>query len=295
MHRISSPANKPADRSARWSAGTTLGPWRLVHQLGEGAWTQVYRAAPIDSTPDSSADYVIKMIKPGAETIAAAMLQREAFVSKHVSHPHLACVLSAHIERPPLFLVMPFQAGSTVADELKGCDRLPCSKALWIARQICEGLSSLHSANWIHGDIKPDNIFVAHNGHVTVCDFGFARQLTEKRNRRIVLGTPAYLAPESYNDSFPDSPASDVYALGVMLYEMLTGSKPFAHTDEAELAAAHRLLTPPDPRLQVPLLPRGVCRLLRTMMAKEPLRRPACAELVELLVDLEIDAFELRD
>jgi hypothetical protein len=95
MHPISSTANKPADRTARWSAGSTLGPWRLVHLLGEGAWTQVYLAAPIDSTPNSSADYVIKMIKPEcAAEAAAAMLQREAFVSKQVSHPHLACVLS---------------------------------------------------------------------------------------------------------------------------------------------------------------------------------------------------------
>ncbi len=291
-------ANAPADRSARWSAGSTLGPWRLERLLGTGAWTEVFLAKPLDSTSTATADYAIKMIKPecASDSRVVAMLQREAFLSKSVAHPHLACVLSAHVDRPPRFLVLPFQPGWTVADLMAPGTSLSAAKALWIARQTAEGLGALHDRSWLHGDIKPDNIFVAVNGHVTVCDLGFARQVSEIQNHReLLLGTPGYLAPESLSDAIPISAASDVYALGVLLFEMVTGSRPFNHFDEAELAAAHRLLPPPDPRTRAPHLSPSVCRLLRRMLAKDPLRRPVGLELLDLLIDLEIDAFDARE
>jgi serine/threonine-protein kinase len=297
MHGPAITANAPADRATRFSSGDTLGPWRLLRLLGCGAWTQVFQAAPIDAIANASADYAIKMIKPAfaSKPDVIAMLQREATISKDISHPHLTSILSAHISRPPLFLVMPFQPGATVADLIRANQRLTAAKALWIARQAAEGLSALHQCNWLHGDVKPENVFVAVNGHVTMCDLGFARQLVDGGDRpRSLCGTPAYLAPEILSGSIPVSASSDVYALGVMLFEMLTGSRPFTHADEDELAAAHRLLPPPDPRTAVPDLSPGVCRLLRRMLAKDPLRRPTGTELIELLVDLEIDVFNER-
>jgi serine/threonine protein kinase len=275
----------------------TLGPWRLIRILGEGEWARVFLAAPIDATSSSSADYAIKLLKPefSGDTRWTAILQREAFLGQHLAHPHLACVLSAHVDRSTPYLVLPYQPGQTVRELLTRSIRLPVSQGLWIARQIAEGLTALHDGSWLHGDVKPENSFVSVSGHVTLCDLGFARSFVEgKQNRTVLMGTPAYLAPEFFCDHSTISPGSDVYALGIMLFEMLTGERPFPQQDPAELTAAHRLLPPPDPRRFVPDLSPSLCRLIRQLLAKEPLRRPTGLELVNRLVDLEIDAFETR-
>lgn len=298
MLPTSLPVKEPVARPARWSNGAILGPWRLERHIADGAWTHVFLAAPIDSTSTAIADYVIKVIKPefATDPQVIAMMQREAFLSKRVSHSHLTCVLASHVESPPYFVVLPYQLGSTLSQLITAFERLPPARALWIIRQAAEGLSALHECGWTHGDVKPDNIYVAQNGHVTLCDLGFAQPFSKSRDsNQVLFGTPAYLAPESLNGSLPIGAPSDTYALGVTLFEAITGSRPFAQEDEAELAAVHRSLPPPDPRVIVPQLHPSLCRVLRQMLAKEPLRRPVGAELVELLVDLEIDSFEMRE
>lgn len=286
-----------AARRLRWSNVATLGPWRILEMLGEGSWTRVYRAAPIKSDSHTAADYAIKVVRPDCidELQAVALLQREAFVGQQISHPHLTCVLSAKLERSPQYLVYPFQPGVTIRGLLKRFTALPMSRALWIVRQVAEALTALHERQWLHGDVKPENCFVAHNGHVTLGDLGFARQFSELHRRRSsLMGTLAYLAPELLCDGMAVAGCSDVYALGVMLFELLTGQLPFPQSDPAELTAAHRLLPPPDPRQFVSDLPPALSRLLRQMLAKEPLRRPTGTQLVSQLVDLEIDVFDLR-
>ena len=287
----------PEVRRSRWTDVSTLGPWQILEALGEGTWTYVYRAAPIKTVSHSTADYAIKIIKPefADDPQAVAVLQREAFVGQQISHPHLTCVLSAKLDRSPQYLVTPYQRGITVGELVKHSATLPMSRALWIVRQVAEALSALHERHWLHGDVKPENCFFAQNGHVTLGDLGFARQFSElSRCRAPLLGTPAYLAPELLCEGIAISGCSDAYALGVMLYELLTGQLPFPQHDPAELSAAHRLLAPPDPRQFVTDLPPSVCRLLRKMLAKEPLRRPTGTQLVSQLVDLEIDVFEMR-
>lgn len=275
-----------------------LGPWQLVKLLGTGSYCQVFLAAPIKSISTTTADYAIKMVRTdlAGDLRAIAVLQREAFVSRSVSHPHLSCILSAHVDSPPFYLVLPYQPGTTAADLIASGGRLPVGQALWIIRQVAEGLAALHESSWLHGDVKPANIFVAASGHVTLCDLGFAQR--EKRagvRSECLCGSPAYLAPEWFCDSTPISAASDIYSLGVAAFQLLTGSLPFTQTEAAELAAAHRLQPPPDPRALHPSLPPMVGRLLRRMLAKEPLRRPTGAELVSLLVDLEIDLYDWLD
>jgi serine/threonine-protein kinase len=146
----------------------------------------------------------------------------------------------------------------------------------------------------MHGDIKAENIFVGEQGHVTLLDLGFARRESEIASAvdRPVLGTVNYMAPELVTSSLRADIRSDIYSLGVTLFELLTGRLPVVAADLAELAEIHRQLRPVDVRRLTPGLPLEVARLVRQMMAKEPLRRPQTPrELIERLTRLEVQNF----
>ena len=169
--------------------------------------------------------------------------------------------------------------------------------ALWIARQTAEALEALHAAGWMHGDVSPGNIHVSPSGHVTLMDLSFARRRDEDGSAadRPVMGTFRYIAPEHITSSLATDIRSDIYSLGVVLFEMLAGRVPFLGEDLAELAVEHRQSAPPDLRRLAPHVPREVALLVRQMMAKNPLRRPQTPrELIERLVRLEIGAFSER-
>jgi serine/threonine-protein kinase len=174
--------------------------------------------------------------------------------------------------------------------------RFSPAQALWITRQIAEALTVLHAAGWIHADVKPENVMLSAEGHATLLDLGFALQAgsTECRRGNELRGTIAYTAPEMISAVEPRDQQSDIYSLGATLYEMLTGQPAFAAADVCQLAAAHLHRPPPNPRQRVPGLHPRVSKLLQQMLAKQPLRRPSAAALVEQLVDLEILVFDDR-
>jgi serine/threonine-protein kinase len=259
-------------RVARRQLTRTVGPWHLVRQLGEGAWTDVYQARPTSGTRQDTADYVVKLLKPSCKSdpLAIQMLQREAFIARQVRHPHLTSILSAHTDSEPRFVVMPYIDGVSVADALQELGRFIVPRALWIVRQTAEALQALHQHGWLHGDVKPANIVVSANGHATLSDLGLARPLDASRlSKQALTGSMAYACPETFNPHLPFGAGSDVYSLGVTLYELLTASLPFNDQDPADLAAAHLTRPAPDPRLAVPQLPARVSRLLRQMLAKD--------------------------
>jgi serine/threonine protein kinase len=284
-------------RSARPRTAISIGPWRLVRQLGEGQWTDVYQARPVSNNRDETADYVVKMLKPNCEhdPVAIRLLQREAFVAASVRHPHLSSILSAHTDKTPHYVVMPYIKGVGVSDALEATGRFATPQSLWIVRQVAEALYALHQQGWLHGDVKPANIVVSPNGHATLIDFGLARSLeASQEHEHAFTGSMAYACPEAFNSNVPFGPTSDVYSLGITLYELLTASRPYDDDNPTDLAAAHLTGAIPDPRLIVPQLPARISRLLRQMLAKDPLRRPAGEELIDWLVDLEVETFTER-
>ncbi|MEQ8787887.1 MAG: serine/threonine-protein kinase [Pirellulaceae bacterium] len=283
---------------ARTQAPSTLGRWRLVEPIGGGRCSRVFRARPVDAPEDSPGDYALKLARTRAsgDDDYRLLLQREAYVSRQVSHAHLTSVLAAHVDAPPYYLVLPHLEGRTVADWLSQRPRRNLVDCLWIARQAAEALAALHVGNWRHGDVKPGNLFLAASGHTTLLDLGFAQRINGKKvDCQPLSGTPAYAAPEVLCAAHVVGDRADVYSLGATLFEMLTGVRPFAEEDPVELAAAHRQLPAPDPRKISPDTPLAVARLVRRMLAKEPYRRPSARELIELLVCLEIEAFDQRD
>jgi len=274
--------------------------WRLSRVLGEGRWTRVYQARPKSLPAEGPADYALKMLRREFQhqPLALSALKREAVVAREVTHPNLAAVLSAACDRAPYHLVLPYLEGVTLRTLLADRQqrfRLPSAAALWTVRQTAAALQELHAHEWLHGDVKPENILVSPAGHATLCDLGFARRLdgAECLSRESLQGTPAYLAPEAFTSHGRFTAASDVYSLGCVLFESLTGQPPFRAIDAAHLATAHLQQVPPNVRTLVPELPVEFARLVAKMLAKDPLRRPDMAEVLAKLVELEIDAITI--
>jgi eukaryotic-like serine/threonine-protein kinase len=277
-----------------------LGPWQLVKPLGEGNLTRVYLARPADGPQNQPAAYVVKVLRKEwwRDPLAIEMQRREAWVGSRVSHPNLLPVLSVSVEDPPFYVVTPKLNGATLAQLILDRGQLGVPLALWIARQVAEGLTALFDATgMIHTDIKPANILVSPTGHTTLIDFGFVQTAAEASQwaTRPLAGTLAYIAPEMVTSALAAGPQADIYSLGVTLYEMLTGLRPWNTDDPAELAALHREAKPADIRQQRPELSQPIADLVHAMLAKNPLRRPGSTrELATRLVRLEIESFTLR-
>jgi serine/threonine-protein kinase len=270
--------------------------WELGELIAAGRLTRVYRARPVGTPSDHPFGYAIKMLRPRwhDDPRALGLLRREAAVGRTVSHPHVVSVLAASVQRAPYYVVMPWLRGRPLKARLTADHFLPLHEALWVARQITLGLDALHQAGWMHGDVKPENVFVAPEGHVTLLDLGFARRTPETGSivDRCVMGTWTYIAPEMISSALRADIRSDLYSLGVLLYEMLSGRPPFPQTEPAELAAAHRHTAPQPLRELVPGLPLDVAQLVHRLLAKDPLRRPQTpGEVLDRLVGLEVEAF----
>ena len=278
-----------------------VGSWELVGLVRTGSLAEIYQARPAGSPASATPAYAVKLLRPEWQQRpeAVALLRREAMVGRQVSHPHLVPVLGSNTSQPPCFLVMPWLTGATLADRLAAGGAFDLPYVLWIARQAAEALDALWTAEWMHGDIKPANLHLSPEGHVTLLDLGFARHRDDTGSAidRCLLGTFGYLAPEMVTSTLRPDIRSDIYSLGAVLFEVLAGRLPFEASSFAELASQHRQCRAPDLRRLAPCLSTGVVRLVREMLAKEPLRRPQTPrELVDRLASLEIATFaERRD
>lgn len=270
-----------------------LGQWELVEKTGEGKLADIYLARAAASNAQATAPYAIKILRAEWETDqrAVQMIRREALAGRLISHPHLVSVLSAGINSPPFYVVMPWLTGATLGNVLAQGDPLGAAAALWIARQVADALDALHAARWMHGDVKPSNVFISPEGHATLLDLGFARRTDreEPALERCMTGTGHYMAPETLSASPRTDIRSDLYSLGATLYEMLCGEPPFTGSTPAELARKHREARPARLDEAAGRLPPDAGLLLRQMLAKQPLRRPQTPrEVVERLVRAEI-------
>lgn len=268
----------------------------MLQLLGEGQWTRAYLARPANGAEAGDADYVIKILKAPLhdDPTAIDLLRREADVAGEIQHVNVGSVLACQLGEPPFFLVTPWLPGATLAQLIRELGPLSTPHAVWIARQAASGLQALHHRGWRHGDVKPSNILVSMTGHVTLLDLGFAERIGKPGRPDCVKVSPAYGAPELFQACAVCNGASDVYALGITLFEMLTGRRPFNASDWRTLTAEHRATPPDDIRRYVPQLPLCLSQLVRDMLAKHPLRRPSLESLIERLIQLEIATLDER-
>jgi eukaryotic-like serine/threonine-protein kinase len=270
--------------------------WELVEFAARGSLARIYRARPVGTPANRPATYAVKMLRPCWENDPEAirLLRREALVGQSVSHPHLVPVLTTAVSESPRLLVMPWLDGASLHARLAANAQFDVPKILWIARQTAEALDALHTAGWMHGDVTPGNIFVSPTGHVTLIDLSFARRGREIGSAadRPIMGTCSYIAPECLTSALRVDIRSDLYSLGVVLFEVLSGQLPYAGRSLAELATQHRQSAAIDLARLAPHIPREVVRLVQRLMARDPLRRPQSPrELIDQLVALEIDMF----
>ena len=260
----------------------------LIERLGGGPLTSVYSARDI-ATGELCA---VKLLRPDwqDQPTAVKLLQREARTGLIVRHPHLVRFLFAHVTRPPYFLVMEMLNGESLRRRLRRDKRLDVTTVLWIARQCAEALTALHKLGFLHGDIKPDNVRLCEDGRAILIDLGFAHRPGENAHllkRGYVLGTVDYLAPELCAFDEETDTCSDLFSLGITLFEMLTGQLPYPHGTIEQTLRRHSSEPPTDIRSLVEGLPPGLMNLIDRLQARRPEDRPRASLLVQQLMALE--------
>jgi serine/threonine protein kinase len=263
----------------------------LLSRLGGGPMTAVYEARDQgDGSPCA-----VKVLRPDwdDQPTAVKLLQREARAGLAVSHRHLVRVTHVHVLQPPYFLVMDLLPGESLRRRLQRDYRLPVADALWIARQTAEALAALHHAGFLHGDVKPDNLRLIDDGTAVLTDLGFAHRVGENAaflRAGYVLGTANYLAPELCDELPAEELTTDLFSLGVMLFEMLTGRLPYPPGSLRQTFRRHRCDPPADVRSLAGPLPGDLVRLVERLLAHKPEDRPKASSVVQQLIKLEIAA-----
>ena len=269
--------------------------YELLTCLGGGVVTTVYSARECETDFPCA----IKVLRPDWEDqpVAVKLLQREARAALGVRHPHLVRVVAAHVLTAPYYLVMEYLAGESLRRRMRRDYCLDIAAAIWIIRQTAEALAALHRKDFIHGDIKPENIRLVNVGKAILLDLGFTHHPGENASfleKGYVLGTVNYLAPELCGNVVNDDTRADIYSLGVTLFEMLTGQLPYPTGTPLETMHRHRTEEPMLLTDYRPEAPAALTELIDRMLSLDPADRPRADQLVQELVSYEIASLHRR-
>ncbi len=261
--------------------GTTVGGRYLIEEvIGEGGMATVYGAR--HRLVDRPCAVKIMSASFAGNEVIRERFRREAKAAQKLAHPNIIEIFDqGDTGDGSLYLVMELLRGESLADILER-DKIPLERALPILIQIARALARAHDLEVVHRDLKPENIFIAKlddgSDLVKLLDFGIARSMQDSRltGAGEVFGTPQYMAPERIT-SIDAGPPADLYAVGVIMYEMLTGRLPFDAADIATFFVKHMKEPPPPPRSFDPSIPEPVERLILELLAKDPKDRPVDA------------------
>jgi eukaryotic-like serine/threonine-protein kinase len=263
----------------------TIGRYALTKWLGSGGMGEVYKAEHVTTHQPAA----VKILSRAEQ---AARFQNEAYIQASVQHPHIAALYEYVLEGRLPCIVMEYVEGPTLEKLISRHRRLPESFALRILEQITSAVAHLHQKDIIHRDLKSCNIKVSAENTAKLLDFGIAKAAYTPRLTRegYVIGTTYSMAPEQFHNQVGKE--SDCWALGVLLYEMLTGYRPFDGKTETEIRVKIERGEYMAPDLLIPNLCRTSRRIIRKLLTHNPKQRLTAAQLLELLHKPKTSPFE---
>lgn len=270
------------------------GRYEIERELGHGGMATVYLARDVRH----KREVAVKVLRPDlASAVGPERFLREIDIAANLNHPHIMALFDSGEADSFLYYVMPVVDGETLRERIEREKQLPLDDSLEIAREVADALSYAHSHGVVHRDIKPENIMLG-SGHALVADFGIARAITDAGGEHltetgITIGTPAYMSPEQAGGEDLDG-RSDIYSLGCVLYEMLTGEPPFTGATSQAIIARQMHEAPRSLTVVRPTVPPSVEYAVRTALAKVPADRPLTAQRFVELFDAPVPIGEIQ-
>jgi serine/threonine protein kinase len=241
--------------------GQIIGKYKILSTIGSGGFGTVYLAE------DTWIDKRVALKVPHKQTVDFAELLREPRLLGSLSHPNIVTILTAEKQENVFFIVMEFVPGETLEAVIAREGRLELPLALDYTCQICNAVDHAHRQGVLHRDLRPSNVLVAENGLLKVADFGTSRFLEIAAHGTTVIGSPPYMAPEQFRGKAVF--ASDIYSLGVTIYQMLTGELPYGTPSPGDLDRLIKGEMHTAPRLKNPRIPKAINDIVLKAMAPE--------------------------
>jgi serine/threonine protein kinase/tetratricopeptide (TPR) repeat protein len=251
--------------------------YEVIEELGKGGMGRVYKV--FDKKIKEKV--ALKLLRPeiSADEETVERFSNELKYARKIVHKNVCRMFDLGEEEGTHYITMEYVSGEDLKSMIRMMGRLSPGQAVSIAKQVCEGLAEAHKIGVIHRDLKPQNIMIDREGNARIMDFGIARSLKAKgiTDGGIIIGTPEYMSPEQVEGKEIDQLA-DVYALGVILFEMLTGKVPFEGDTPLSIAVKHKTEVPQDPRNLNAQVPPDLSQLILKCLEKEKRNRPQSAE-----------------
>jgi serine/threonine-protein kinase len=267
------------------------GRYKLLEKIGSGGMADIYRS--LDH--QLQREVVAKILRDplAKDQSFQENFLHEARAAANLSHPNIVTIFDFGRDDDTLYIVMEYITGADLKALIRRRKLLAPLEAVELMIKISDGVGYAHRAGLVHCDLKPQNILITPDNKVKITDFGVSRALATiqpDEHSDVVWGSPQYFSPEQASGGAP-SPASDVYSLGVILYEMITGQLPFEADNAADLAQLHLTAEPIHPRLIEPSIPEPLQRIVLKVLAKEPSARYRTADqLGRILSNFNLDS-----
>ncbi len=248
------------------------GRYQIIEVLGKGGMGKVYRA--IDKKLNE--EVALKLVKPeiASDKKTLERFSNELKIARKIAHKNVGRMYELMEEKGTHFITMEYVPGEDLKSFIRRAETLSAGKAISIAKQVCEGLAEAHELGVVHRDLKPQNIMIDKEGNSRIMDFGIARSLKAKgiTDAGVMIGTPEYMSPEQVDAKETDQ-RSDIYSLGVILYEMVTGRAPFEGDTPLSVAVKQKTETPEDPRKLNSQIPENLSQMILRCMEKDKEKR----------------------
>jgi len=265
------------------TGSTFAGRYQIIEELGKGGMGKVYRV--LDKKLNE--EVALKLIRPevSSDKQTIERFNNELKLARKIAHRNVGKMYELMEDAGTHFITMEYVPGQDLRGLIRQMGRLTTGKAVSIAGQICEGLEEAHRLGVVHRDLKPGNILIDKDGNAKIMDFGIARSLSGKgiTGAGVMIGTPEYMSPEQVEGREVDE-RSDIYSLGIVLYEMVTGRAPFEGDTPLSIAHKHKYESPIDPKKINPQVPEDLSRLILRCLEKDKAKR--CQSAGELFADL---------